>query len=83
MMTALDEPITVGAIFGGGRKLKPVWFVRNGREHRIRSEAALWTTREGRAVIHHFSVSDGSDLYEICYNTEAMTWRLKGVDAEG
>jgi len=83
MLTALDEPIVVGAVFGGGKKLRPVWFLRNGREHRIKTENAVWTTREGRAVVYHFSVSDGSDLYEICYNTEAMTWRLKGVEAEG
>jgi hypothetical protein len=83
MLTALDEPIVVGAVFGGGKKLRPVWFVRNGREHRIQTENAVWTTREGRAAIYHFSVSDGSGLYEICYNTEAMTWRLRGVEAEG
>ena len=83
MLTALDEPIVVAVVFGGGKKLRPVWFLRNGREHRIKAENAVWTTREGHAVVYHFSVSDGSDLYEICYNTEAMTWRLKGVEAEG
>ncbi len=81
MLTALDESIVVGAVFGGGRKMRPVWFVRNGREHRIQREFSSWTTREGRATVHHFSVSDGSALFEICYNTEAMAWRLRGVES--
>jgi hypothetical protein len=75
MTVEIDEPITVGAVFSRGA-VRPVWFVRQGRQVRIREVAFTWKTREGSAAILHFSVSDGGGLYEICYNTATFAWRL-------
>ena len=87
MITEIDEPIKVGAVFGadsiGGKKIKPVWFVWKGRQYRIKEVTYTWANNDGRAVVHYFSVTDDQNLYEISYNTETMVWRLMAVEMEG
>ncbi len=87
MITEIDEPIKVGAVFGadsiGGKKIKPVWFIWKGRQYRIKDVTYTWTNKEGRSFVHYFSVTDCQDLYEISYNTETMVWRLMAVEVEG
>jgi hypothetical protein len=75
MPTDVSEPIRVAAIFTRG-EVHPVWFDRNGLQIRVREIAFSWTTREGNAGILHFSVTDGHNLYEICFNTSNMNWKL-------
>ena len=79
MPIEINEPITVGAVFSKGG-VKPVWFSRKGRQIRVREVAFTWKTREGRACILHFSVTDGQGLYEIAYNIETMGWRLLNAE---
>jgi len=87
MITKINEPIKVGAVFGadsiGGKKLKPVWFVWKERQYRIKEVTYTWTNKEGRAFVHSFSVTDDQNLYEISYNTETMVWKLVAVEMEG
>ncbi len=80
MNAEIDEPIKVGAVFSLG-EIKPVWFLRCGRQVRIRETTFAWKTREGNARILHFSVTDGEGLYEICYNMESLVWRLTKAEA--
>jgi hypothetical protein len=75
MAIEIDEPIKVGAVFSGGA-VRPVWFSWNGRQVRVKETAFTWKSREGSAVILHFSVSDGRGLYEVCYNMESLGWRI-------
>ncbi len=80
MSAEIDEPIKVGAVFAHG-EIRPVWFLRHGRQVRIRETTFAWKTREGRARVLHFSVTDGQGLYEICYDTESLVWRLTKAEA--
>jgi len=82
MITRVDEPIKVGAVFGSSIKIKPVWFVWNKRYYRIRKSTYSWMSREGSAAVYNFSVTDGNSLYEICYNAEALKWKLMAVETE-
>jgi len=79
MAVEINETISVGAVFSRGR-IKPVWFVWNGRQVRIQEVTFTWRTRAGSAGILHFSVTDGQGLYEICYNAESFNWRLTNAD---
>ena len=81
MPVEINEPIKVGAVFFRG-EVRPVWFSWNGRQIRIRETTFTWKTREGRASILHFSVTDGQGLYEICYNPESLGWRLSSAECE-
>jgi len=75
MTLEINEPIRVGAIFSQ-RCVRPVWFSWKGRQIRIKESAYSWKSREGSAVLFHFSVTDGQGLYEICYNGENLGWVL-------
>ena len=80
MIAPINECVKVGAVFGNGKKIKPVWFKWNSKQHHIKSITYTWTSRQGRAVIHHFSVTDGANLYELRYNTENSVWELANVE---
>jgi len=82
MSIVIDEPVKVGAVFNRGT-IRPVWFAWNGRQVRIKETTFVWTTFEGSSTIHHFSVTDGRGLYELCYNAEASLWRLAKTESEG
>ncbi|MBI2559781.1 MAG: hypothetical protein HYW14_01425 [Planctomycetes bacterium] len=83
MITQINESVKVAVIFGNGRKIKPVWFEWNGRQHRIQSVTYVWNSKKGKAVIYHFSVTEGENLYELRYNTETSEWELAQVETEG
>ncbi|OOP57848.1 MAG: hypothetical protein AYP45_01040 [Candidatus Brocadia carolinensis] len=84
MTTEVNEPIKVGAIFGdNNKKLKPVWFVWSGRKYNVLEITYIWTERMGKASIHHFTVTDGANLFAISYNTDTLVWTLRSVETDG
>ena len=83
MKNLINEQVRVGVVFGKEQKIKPVWFKWQGRKHRINSVTYRWKSRLGSAVVYHFSVTDGVDLYELRYNTQSCIWQLAGVETEG
>lgn len=38
-----------------------------------------WTERQGKVLLHFFSVSDGRDTYRLCFDPEAMSWRVSSL----
>jgi hypothetical protein len=78
----VDEIIGVGAVFRGG-KIRPVWFDWQGRRYRVVEITMRWHTKQGRATVDHFGVSDGANLYELVFNHETAVWRLASVADEG
>ena len=77
----IEQPVKVGAVFGGGKKIRPVWFIWEDREHHIKDITYTWGSREGRSLLYHFSVTDKADnLYELCYRTESATWHLLALE---
>ena len=77
----IKQPVKVGAVFGGGKKIRPVWFIWEGREHHIKDITYTWGSREGRSPLYHFSVTDKADnLYELCYRTESATLHLLALE---
>ena len=84
MITEINEMIQVGAIFGDNKKkLKPVWFIWNGRKYNIQKITYIWTERIGKANIHHFTVTDSDNLFSLSYNTDTLVWTLHSVETAG
>ncbi len=84
MADKIEESIIVAAVFNKSPLIKPVWFIWRGRQYRILKVTYTWTDKEGQAKRYHFSVSDeAANIYELCYNSERLTWRLVALDAEG
>jgi hypothetical protein len=81
MITEINEPVKVGAIFGDNKtKLKPVWFIWSGRKYDIKEITYIWTEKVRKANIHHFTVSDGANLFDISYSTDSLVWMLHSVE---
>ena len=83
MISKVEEPIVVAAIFGRRSALEPVWFIWQGRRYSIHKITYIWTDKDGQAKRYHFSVTNGADLYELCYHTGRMSWELTAIETEG
>ncbi len=82
MIHSVDEPVEVIVLFGKGR-MKPIRFLWRGVAYPVKEITLSWKDREGRAAIHHFGVSDGSNAFQLAYHAEYLTWKLEAVDLEG
>ncbi len=82
MIYSVNEPVKVLAAFGG-EGIKPLRFSWRGITYSVREITFRWKDREGRGLIHHFAVSDGSNAFQLGYHSECLTWKLEAVDLEG
>ena len=80
MATHIKEQIKVIAVFGENRKLKPLKFFWKNREYSIKSVTYTWSSRKGNNTIYHFAVTDGSNLYELAYDSEKLIWSVESVE---
>jgi hypothetical protein len=79
MVTEVGERIKVMAVFDGG--VKPVKFRWRDRVYPVREVTYTWRSMDGSARIMHFSVTDGSTLFELTFNQATMRWSLESVEA--
>jgi hypothetical protein len=85
----INEPIAVEAVFrpcpgpvGSGR-IQPNRFWWSGREHKVEQVTYRWQDRRGQARLRFFSVVNGTDVYEICFDSSNCQWTLCRVCCEG
>jgi len=78
-----SEGIEVGVIYGGKARMRPVWFVWNGRRYHVNRVNHIWKKRDGERLLVFFSVSDEANTYLLCYDTLQMEWRICGTYTEG
>lgn len=74
----ITETIEVAAVFGKN-KIKPKWFLRSGSKHDIKEITYTWRSRQGDAIVVHFTVSDGANIFEISFNQKSVSWALDSV----
>ena len=74
----LNETIKVAAIFQGD-KIVPKWFVWEGRKYTAKEINYVWSDREGSEKLHCFSVTDGTNNYELSFHPGKTLWRLNKV----
>jgi len=76
----VDENIRVGVAFDK-RKVVPMWFMWRDRYYRVKSVAYAWDTSQGVSTLHHYSVTDGINMYELQFNATTLDWTLGQVCA--
>jgi hypothetical protein len=81
MITELNDPIEVGAVFGDG-VVSPVWFLWSGRRYKIERVTYRWKEKAGESLLHFFSVFDGANTFELIYDSKLLRWTLGRVDVE-
>jgi hypothetical protein len=79
-MQRIAELIRVGAIFAPGCKVKPVWFEWRRKKHAITEMSYFWKDSCGEVTRLHFAVSDGSNLYELMFDSSDQNWTLEAVE---
>ncbi|MCE5199419.1 MAG: DUF6504 family protein [Armatimonadota bacterium] len=77
---SVDESIRVGVAFDSG-KVMPMWFLWRDRYYRIKTVTYTWCTDQGASRLHHYSVTDGANMYELQFNTNTLEWVLGKVCA--
>jgi hypothetical protein len=75
-MVVRGEKVRVAAIFEPGKRIRPVWFERNRRQHRVVETTYSWSDQIGDTRFVHFTVSDGEALFELSYNLKDGSWTL-------
>lgn len=55
----------------------------HGRRYQIQTVGLHHVVREGRTLIHMFSVTDGNMFFKLAFNTETLHWRLLEVEHDG
>jgi hypothetical protein len=77
-MDNLNTIIKVGAVFKGSTII-PKWFIWEGRKYNVKSIDYTWEDRQGEEKLVMFAVSDGTNTYELAYNTIRMNWTLEKI----
>ncbi len=79
MVVYLNEPVQVGAVFRQAGVI-PQWFLYHGKKIRVREVTYSWRENIGQSLFHHFSVSDGINLYDLVFQPERMFWKLDSIE---
>lgn len=63
-------------------KVKPCSFFWRNREYPVQEITYVWREAIGEALIYHFAVTEGANVFELCFNSTTMDWVLKSVAHE-
>jgi hypothetical protein len=85
----INERVKVYALYRETRdqrfphdKLRPVMFIWRNQEYRVQDVTYVWREHRGEAELYHFAVSDGTNVFELCYNARNLDWTLSGIACE-
>lgn len=77
-----EVPIDVGVLFKQG-KTYPKMFVWRGRRYDVKEVTYHWEETRGRSLLHFYTVTAGTAIFQIYFNTKYLYWRLvKACPAE-
>ncbi|HXE98346.1 MAG TPA: hypothetical protein VN642_18225 [Dongiaceae bacterium] len=79
-MHPVAERVKVAAVFAPGARIRPVWFEWRRQKYGITALSYFWQDRLGEVTRLHFAVSDGSNLFELMFDTSSQSWTLEGVE---
>ncbi len=80
MRESLNEPVSVVMYYDAAHsRVKPYKINWNGREYLLGPVDFHHKTRDGRVVIHHFSLADidQTTYFKLALNTEDLHWTLE------
>ncbi len=81
MPEVIDESISVDLLSNHMKGTAYPWIIHwRGNRYMITNVGLHYTTREGRTLIHIFSVTDGNTFFKLRFNTENLGWKLLEID---
>lgn len=80
MYEKINERVAVVAVFGDTyQDVRPFKIRWNGRDYVIKQVGYVHKYKEGKAVLHAFSATDGVNFFELVFNAEELSWLLGKV----
>jgi hypothetical protein len=70
-----------GTVFPHHR-LKPRSFLWRNREYYVEEITYVWREAIGDALVYHFAVTQGDNVFELCFNNSTMDWVLANVASQ-
>lgn len=81
MVEIIDESVSVNLLFNHlKRSVAPTSLYWRGRRYTITQVGLHHFLREGRVLVHVFSVTDGTTFFRLRFDTELLTWKLLEID---
>ena len=87
---SINENVRVYAVYNDPQnrhapheRLQPVVFEWRKRRYRVRNITYVWRESQGDSELYHYAVSDGANVYELCYEARTFNWTLSSVSCEG
>jgi hypothetical protein len=74
----LNERIEVFAWFKNA-KIYPRIFIWKAKKYKIKKVNYNWQERQGAERMSFFSVSTGTDLYQISFNNASYAWKIDKI----
>lgn len=82
MAEAINESVSVNLLFNHiKRSVMPTSLFWRGRRYAITQMGLHHFFREGRVLIHIFSVTDGTTCFRIRLDTETLGWKLLEIES--
>jgi len=78
MITEINEPIKVGAVFTAGR-VTVSWFTWKNRRIPVERVTFTWKTNEGAKDRHCFALSNGAEVFEVSFFPGDLRWYLDKI----
>ncbi|OGG02431.1 hypothetical protein A2Z33_05225 [Candidatus Gottesmanbacteria bacterium RBG_16_52_11] len=81
MSETINEAVSVDLLSNHIKRTATPWLLHwRGRKYRIAKVGLHHTYREGRVLIHIFSVTDGVTFFRLRFDTETLGWKLMEVE---
>ena len=81
-MMLRGDPVRIAVIYEPGKRIRPVWFELNRKQHRIVETTYHWRDKIGEVPYLHYAVTDGEVLYELIFNPLEQIWTLNAQQTE-
>jgi len=79
----INEPVDVISLFRDGR-IRQLRFRWNQMVYKVSQISGHWVTNEGASRFYHYAVLCGTDdVFELCFNSAVMNWRITRVCLAG
>lgn len=81
MSEIINEKVSVTSFYDRNKNRElPTLVVWQGRQYKIRQVAYHWPVRQGRKLLHIFSVvTENNTSFKLVYDTDTLYWVLEEV----
>lgn len=80
MIQKISAPISVALVFNHKtREVKPVTVLWDGNSYQVTRIGLHHTVRQGRTLLHVFSVESDLLFFRLVFNTESLSWTVEEI----